>query len=105
MVWEEKSKFGFQDGGYGSHFGFQLGMKIAIFHLHVNLLLHSKYQLNCPEICEKMLKTDFQDCGCGGHLGFPILMILAFFHPEFALLLQSKFRLKSTKDLSRDVEN
>ena len=45
-VWEEKSKIGFQDCGYGSHFGFPVGMIIAIFHLHINLLLHCKFKLN-----------------------------------------------------------
>ena len=45
-VWVEKSKIGFQDGGYGGHVGFPIGMILAIFHLHVNLLLHYKFQLN-----------------------------------------------------------
>ena len=44
-VWVEKSKIGFQDGGYGGHFGFPIGKILAIFHLHVNLLLHCKFQL------------------------------------------------------------
>ena len=43
MIWEEKSKIGFQEGG---HFGFPIGTILAIFHLHVNLLLHYKFQLN-----------------------------------------------------------
>ena len=47
-VWEEKSKIGFQDGGYGNHFGFPICMILAVFHLHVNLLLHCKFQLNSP---------------------------------------------------------
>ena len=33
---------------YGGHFGFPIGMILAIFHLHVNLLLHYKFQLNLP---------------------------------------------------------
>ena len=48
MVWEEKSKTGFQDGGYGGHFGFPISMIVAIFHLHVNLLLQAKFQLHSP---------------------------------------------------------
>ena len=36
-------KIGFQDGSYGSHSGFQIGMILAIFHLHINLLLHCKF--------------------------------------------------------------
>ena len=48
MVWVEESKIDFQDGGYGGHFGFLIGMILAIFHLHVNLLLHCKFQLNLP---------------------------------------------------------
>ena len=47
-VWVEKLKTGFQAGGYGGHFGFPIGMILAIFHLHVNLLLHCKFQLNSP---------------------------------------------------------
>ena len=43
-VWE-KSKIGFQDGG---HFGFLISTIFASFHLHVNLLLHHKFQLNSP---------------------------------------------------------
>ena len=29
----ELIKIGFQDGGYGGHFGFLIGMILAIFHL------------------------------------------------------------------------
>ena len=75
-------------------------MILAIFHLHVNLLLHRKFQFNSP--CEK---TDFQDGGCGDHLGFLTDTVLAHFDPEVALLLRSKVSLKSTKNLGRDVEN
>ena len=56
MVWVEKSKTGFQDGGYGGHFGFPMHMILAIFHLHVNLLLLCKFQLNLP--CD--LQADVQ---------------------------------------------
>ena len=41
-------KTGFQDGGYGCHFGFPISMILAYLHLHVNLLLHHKFQLNSP---------------------------------------------------------
>ena len=47
-VWVEKSKTGFRDGGYGGYFGFPINMILAIFHLHVKLLLHCKFQLNLP---------------------------------------------------------
>ena len=48
VLWVEKSKIGFQNCGYGGHFGFPIGMILAIFHLHVNLLLYYKFQLNSP---------------------------------------------------------
>ena len=47
-VKEEKLKFGFQDGGYGGHFGIAVSIILATFYLHVNLLLHPKFQLNLP---------------------------------------------------------
>ena len=34
--------------GYGGHFGFLISKILAIFHLHINLLLHCKFQLNWP---------------------------------------------------------
>ena len=58
----------FKEGGYGGHFGFPVGMILAIFHLHVNLLLHCKYILVGLGVCENMSNTDFQYDGCGGHL-------------------------------------
>ena len=93
-VWVEKSKTGFQDGG--------CGMILAIFYLHINLLLHCKFQLNSP-------------CGLRGDVqnGFSIWRLWRpswisdrhdHFDPEIVLLLQSKFWLKSTKGLRRDVE-
>ena len=48
QVWEEKSKIGFQNGSYCGHFGFPVSMILAFFHLHINLLLHCKFQLNLP---------------------------------------------------------
>ena len=91
-----KLKTGFQDGSYGGHFRFPICMILAIFHIHVNLLLHCKFHFNSP--CG-LSKTEFQDGGCGGHLGCPIGKILAHFNPEVVLLLQSKFQLKLTKGL------
>ena len=45
---KRSQKIGFQDGAYGGHFGFPICMILAIFHPHVNLLLHYKFQLNSP---------------------------------------------------------
>ena len=103
-VWVEKSKTGFQDGGYGGHFGFPIGMILAIFIYMSTCCCIVSFNLICLVVC-KMSKTDFQDGSCGGHLGFLINTILAHFDPEVVLLLQSKFRLKLTKDLGKDVEN
>ena len=106
-VWEETSKIGFQDGGNGGHFGFPIGIILALFHLHVNLLLIVNFNLIRPVVYE-MPKTDFQNSGCGGygeHLGFPIDTVLAQFDPEVVLLLQSKFRLKLTKGLGKLIFN
>ena len=46
----EKSKIGFQDGGYGGHFGFPIGTILAIFHLHVNLLQHEIFKVKLISI-------------------------------------------------------
>ena len=102
--WVEKSKTGFQDGGYGGQFGFPNSMVLAIFHLYVNLLLHCNFNLIRLVVSKNMSKTDFQYGGSGGHLGFPINTILAHFDPEVVLLLQSKFQLKLPKGLRKDVE-
>ena len=99
----EEECFGFQDGGYASHFGFPNGMILAIFHLNVNLMQHC-FNFIRLVVC-KLSKTDFLDGCYSGHHGFPINAILTHFDPEVVLLLQSKFRLKSTKVLGRDVEN
>ena len=95
----------FQDGGYGGHFGFPIGMILAIFHLHVNLLLHCKFKLNSPCGLREDVQNKFSIWQLWCHLGFPIDKILAHFDPEVVLLLQSKFPLKWTKDLGRDVKN
>ena len=104
-VWEETSKIGFQGGGYGGHFGFPIGMILAIFHLHVNLLLHCKFQLNSTCGCEKMSKKRFSRWQLWRPSWIPINTILTCFNPEVILLLQRKFLLKSTDGLGRDVEN
>ena len=46
MIQKQTSGIDFQDGGCGDHFGFPIGMILAILHLHINLLLHRKFQLN-----------------------------------------------------------
>ena len=60
-VFVEKSKIGFQDGGYGSHFEFPISMILAIFPLQVNLLLYCWFQLNSPCSLREESKKDFQD--------------------------------------------
>ena len=88
----------------GGHTGFPIVKILAIFHLHINLLLHCKFQLNSP-------------CGLRDvHNRFSIWRLwrpswisdrhdLAHFDQEAVLLLQSKFWLKFTKGLGRDVDN
>ena len=76
-------------------------MILPILHLHFNLLLHCKFQLNSPCSLQEDVQTDIQD---GDHLGFLINRILAHFDPEVVLLLQSKFWLKSIWGLGIDVE-
>ena len=103
----EKSKIGFQDGGYGSHFGFPIGMILAIFFIYMYMSACCyivRFNFIHLVVC-KMSKTDFQDGSCGGHLRFPINTILAHFNPEVVQLLHSKFRLESTEGLGRYVEN
>ena len=75
-VWVEKSKIGFQNGGYSGYFGFPIGTILAIFQLQSTCCYIISFNLICLGICEKMSKTDFQYGGCGGHLGCPIFMIL-----------------------------
>ena len=47
-IWvkEKKQKIDFQDGGHGDHFGFQIGMILAIFDLQVTLMLPTRFQVN-----------------------------------------------------------
>ena len=71
--WGEKSKTGFQDGGYGGHFGISIGTILATFHLHASTCCYIvSFNLIHFVVCKKMSKTDFQDGGCGRHLGFSI---------------------------------
>ena len=54
MVWE-KSNIGFQDGSYGSHFGFPIGMILAIFHLHCYIVSFNLFTLRFERRCPKQL--------------------------------------------------
>ena len=88
-------KIGFQAGGYGGHFGFPIGMILAIFHLHVNLLLHCKFQLNSP--CGL---RDVQNRFSRWRLWRPFWISDRHDFSSFrSRSCQSKFRLKSTKGL------
>ena len=102
-LWE-KSKIGFQDCSYGGHFEFPIGMILAIFHLHIYLLLHCKFQLKWPCGLRENVQNRFSRWWLWSHLGFPIDRILGHFDPEVVLLLQSNFQLTSTKELGRDVK-
>ena len=58
----ERSKIDFQDGGYGGHFGFPIGMILAILIYPSNLTCCYIVSFNLIRlvVCEKMSKTDFQ---------------------------------------------
>ena len=90
MVWEQ-SKICFQDGGYGGHSGFPIGMILAIFHLHINLLLHCKFQLNLRCGLREDVQTDFQDGSCRSHLGFLNDMILAHLIQKLSCCYKASF--------------
>ena len=77
-VHQNKPKIGFLDGGNASHFGFPIGMILAIFGLQVALILPTKFQINWPS-SEKKCKIDFQDGDHGSHLGFPIRNEFSYF--------------------------
>ena len=107
-VWVEKSKIDFQTGDYGGHFGFPIGMILAIFHLHINLLLHLSFNLVISPCGLRDVKNRFSRW----RLWWPSWISdqhnfssLSHFNPEVVLLLQSKFQLKSTIALGRDVKN
>ena len=42
----EKQKIEFQDGPHGGHLGFLIGTILAIFDLHVTLMLPTKFQVS-----------------------------------------------------------
>ena len=46
-VQEKKRKIDFQDGG---HLGFPIGTILAFFDLQVTPMLHTKYQVNWPNV-------------------------------------------------------
>ena len=98
------SKIYFQNGSYGGHFGFPIGIILAIFTYTTTCCYIVSFNLIRLVVCE-MSKTDFQDGSRGGHLGFPINTTLANFDSDVVLLLQSKFQLISTKGLVTVVEN
>ena len=41
-----KPKLAFQDGGYGGHLGFPIGMILGTFDLQVTPMLSTEYQVN-----------------------------------------------------------
>ena len=94
-VQEKKFKTDFQDGGHGSHLGFQTGMILAIFELQVTPILLTKFQSIYLSVQEKEFKMDFQEGGGGSHLGFLIKMILAIFDLQVVLILPTKFRVNT----------
>ena len=103
-VWAEKSKIGFSKWPLWWPFGFPTSMISAIFHLHVNLSLHCKFQPNSP--CGLW---DVQNRFSIWWLWWPSLISywhdFSSFLSKVVLLLHSKFLLKSTKGLGRDVKN
>ena len=48
LVQEKKLKIDFQGDGHGSHLEFPIGTILAIFDLHVNPMLLSKFGVNWP---------------------------------------------------------
>ena len=97
MVWV-KSKISFRDGSYGGHFGFPLGMILAILCSTSTCCYIVSFNLIRLVTCKNMSKTvaailDFHN------------IILTHFDSKVVLLLQSKFLLKLTKGMGRDVEN
>ena len=40
----------FPDGCHGAHFGFLIGMNLAIFDLQVTLMLLTKFRVNWPRV-------------------------------------------------------
>ena len=83
----KKKKIDFQDGCHGSHFGFLIGIILAIFDLKVTPMLPTKFPVNWPFGSGEETKIRFQD----GHLGFTIGTILAIFDLQVTRMLPSKF--------------
>ena len=75
---------------HGGHLGFPIGMILAIFDLHVTLMLPSKFGGNWPFGSGEEAKIDFQD---GGHLGVQIGTILAIFDFQVTPMLPTKYRI------------
>ena len=46
LVQAKKTELDFQDGGFGGHLGFPIKIILAIFDLHVTLILPLKFQVN-----------------------------------------------------------
>ena len=77
-----------------SHLGFPIATILAIFDLHVILILPDiSSHLFSLSVQEKKDKIYFKDCGHGGHLGFPIGMIFNIFIVQNTLILLSKFQV------------
>ena len=104
MVWVEKSKIGFQNGGYGSGFGFPTSRTLAIFHLHVNLLLHCKFQLNSPCGLWENVQNRFSRWQLWPTSWISDWYKFSSFRSRSCPVATEKFQLKSTKGLGRDVE-
>ena len=47
-VYEKKQKIDFQDGCHGGHFGFTIGISLAIFDLQVTPMLPTKFLVKWP---------------------------------------------------------
>ena len=91
-VQEIKGKIDFQDGHYGSHLGFLIGMIFAIFDIQVSLILPS-FKSTDLSVQEKKGKIDFQEGRYGGHLGFTTSTVLAIFDLQVSPILPTKFRV------------
>ena len=80
-------------------------MILAIFDLHVNLLLHPKFQFNWACGLWEISKTILQDGGCGRHLGFAIGSVLATLYLLSVPMLLIKFHLNWIIVFRGDVYN
>ena len=88
----KKFNIDFQGGGYGGHLGFPIRIILAIFALHVPLILSMKFPVNWPFLREKKFKIEHG--GYGDHLEFLIFIFFSlFFYLQVTLLLPIKFRV------------